>query len=117
MTGNVVFLGFALGGVVEFSIAGSLLAIAVFLLGALGGGRLAMRFGGHRGRLLAIGLSIEVALVGAAVVIALVVHDVANTQIRVALIVVMALAMGVQNAMARRLRVADLTTTVLDARR
>ena len=109
MTGNVVFLGFALGGVTDFSIAASLVAIATFLVGALAGGRVGSRFSGHRGRLLAVGVTIEIALVGVAVVVALVSSNVASSEVRSALIVIMALAMGVQNAFARRLAVPDLT--------
>src|ERR1700733_10866894 len=41
MTGNVVFLGFAVAGAPGFSIAASLAAIAAFVVGALLGGRLA----------------------------------------------------------------------------
>src|ERR1700736_3516989 len=40
MTGNIVFLGFALGGAAGFSITASRVALAGFLAGAFGGGRL-----------------------------------------------------------------------------
>src|SRR2546428_13831002 len=40
MTGNVVFLGFALGGAQDVSMAGSLVALLSFLLGAACGGRI-----------------------------------------------------------------------------
>src|SRR5437773_3236469 len=49
MTGNVVFLGFALAGAKGFSIAASALAIASFGLGALIGGRIGSWLGRHRG--------------------------------------------------------------------
>ena len=45
MTGNVVFLGFAVADATDFSIPTSLVAIAAFLAGALAGGRLAVRVG------------------------------------------------------------------------
>src|SRR5438094_9459629 len=48
MTGNVVFLGFAVAGAPDFSIPASLLAIAGFLVGALTGGRLASGIGQNR---------------------------------------------------------------------
>src|SRR3984957_9939043 len=51
MTGNVVFLGFALAGVPGFSIVASVLAIAAFAAGALLGGRLGARHRDHRARL------------------------------------------------------------------
>src|SRR5580704_3645307 len=43
MTGNVVFLGFALAGAQGFSIPRSSVALIAFLLGAAAGGRLATR--------------------------------------------------------------------------
>jgi uncharacterized membrane protein YoaK (UPF0700 family) len=50
MTGNVVFLGFALVGAPGFSIAASVVALVSFWLGALVGGRVgARRLGQHRG--------------------------------------------------------------------
>src|ERR1700744_3998770 len=51
MTGNVVFLGFALAGAPGFSIAASLVAMAAFAAGALLGGRLGTRYREHRARL------------------------------------------------------------------
>src|SRR5260370_2735224 len=54
MTGNVVFLGFALAGAPGFSIAATLLALGAFIAGAFGGGALAARYGSHRARLLPI---------------------------------------------------------------
>src|SRR5258705_614442 len=50
MTGNVVFLGFAIADPQNFSIPASLVAIGAFLAGALLGGRLASPFGRHCGR-------------------------------------------------------------------
>src|ERR1700716_2756325 len=51
MTGNVVFLGFALSDAREFSVPASLLAIAAFLGGAVVGGRMGSRSDHHRARL------------------------------------------------------------------
>src|SRR5580693_416257 len=51
MTGNVVFLGFALAGAPGFSIPASLIAMASFAAGALLGGRLGAHYRSHRGRL------------------------------------------------------------------
>src|SRR5262249_54280190 len=76
MTGNVVFLGFAVADAEDFSVPASLAAIVLFLLGALVGGRLATVLGTHRARLLAATLAIEVILVGAS--FALVVAGVAS---------------------------------------
>jgi uncharacterized membrane protein YoaK (UPF0700 family) len=113
MTGNVVFLAFALAGAKGFSIPASLLALAAFLLGAVGGGRLISRRGGHRARLLVAATTIEAVLAAAALVVTLVVANPGRGAGRYALIAVLGLAMGLQNATARRLAVPDLTTTVL----
>src|SRR5262245_9747436 len=72
MTGNVVFLGFAVVDAEDFSVSASLTAIAAFLFGALAGGWLAGWQGAHRGRLFAATLLIEILLVGAALAVALV---------------------------------------------
>jgi len=108
MTGNVVFLGFALAGAQGFSIAASLVALAAFLVGALAGGKLGTVAGAHRGRYLAITSYWKIALVAAALAVAIAMPD--NVLVLIALL---AIAMGLQNAAARRLGVADLTTTVL----
>lgn len=113
MTGNVVFLGFAVAGARDFSIPASLIAIAAFMGGALAGGRLASSRGQHRGRFLAIVVLVKIVLVGAALVVAAAALDLENDFVRYALIALLALAMGLQNAAARRLAVPDLTTTVL----
>src|SRR5260221_8797787 len=42
MTGNVVFLAFAVGGAAGLSVSASILALGSFLVGALTGGRLAV---------------------------------------------------------------------------
>jgi len=113
MTGNVVFLGFAVADAQDFSIPASLAAIAAFLVGALAGGRLGSSLGHHRGRLLAMASYVKIALVGAALGISMAAFDGDGYVVRYALIVLLAVAMGLQNAIARRLGVPDLTTTVL----
>jgi uncharacterized membrane protein YoaK (UPF0700 family) len=112
MTGNVVFLGFAVADAEDFSVSASLTAIAAFLFGALMGGWLAGWQGTHRGRLFATTLLIEILLVALAFAVALV--AVVSTPVEQHLIIVaLSIAMGLQNATARRLAVPDLTTTVL----
>jgi uncharacterized membrane protein YoaK (UPF0700 family) len=113
MTGNVVFLGFAVAGATDLSIPASLTAIAAFLAGAFAGGRLGSSLGYHRGRLLAIAAYLQIALVAAAVVVSTAAFASESMAVPYALIVLLALAMGLQNAIARRLGVPDLTTTVL----
>ncbi|GGV72918.1 membrane protein [Streptomyces longisporoflavus] len=113
MTGNVVFLGFALAGAEGLSATASLVAMAAFLAGALAGGRFGTRFAGHRGRLLTLATALQTVLVAASVLAAAVSHGPVGTGERYTLIVLLGLAMGLQNAIARRLGVPDLTTTVL----
>jgi uncharacterized membrane protein YoaK (UPF0700 family) len=112
MTGNVVFLGFALAGVGEISIVASLLAVLAFALGAAAGGRWSAGRAVHRGHLLAASTSVQAGVVLVASVIAST-AGVAGSTVRLMLIGLLALAMGGQNAVVRRLAVPDLTTTVL----
>jgi uncharacterized membrane protein YoaK (UPF0700 family) len=113
MTGNVVFVGFAVADASRFSVPASLAAIASFLLGALLGGRLGVAIGQHRGRLLAVATFIEIAMLSATLIVSAVPLDPAGLVFRYALIVLLAVTMGLQNATARRLAVPDMTTTVL----
>jgi uncharacterized membrane protein YoaK (UPF0700 family) len=113
MTGNVVFLGFALAGASGLSAPASLAALGAFVLGALVGGRIAIRSGAHRGRHLRTAMATAVAPVLLAVGLAAILGQPVSHDARYALIVPLATAMGIQNATARRLAVPDLTTTVL----
>ncbi|MFD7448685.1 YoaK family protein [Kitasatospora sp. NPDC059827] len=113
MTGNVVFLGFSLAGAPGLSAPASLVSLAAFLTGALAGGRLGSRLAGHRGRLLARAAGIQTVLTAAAAVTAALADGGAGNEKNYALIVLLGLGMGLQNAVARRLGVPDLTTTVL----
>jgi uncharacterized membrane protein YoaK (UPF0700 family) len=108
MTGNVVFLGFAVAGAQDFSISASLVAIGAFLVGALASGRLGTSVGSHRGRYLAATIYCKIVLIGTALALVLI-----GAGGVVTLIALLAMSMGLQNAAARRLGVPDLTTTVL----
>ena len=109
MTGNVVLLGFALAGAGQVSIPASLLAIAAFLAGAAGAGRLGRHMQVRRRRWIGMALGAEALLVVSAAFVALDVRR--GTAYPV--VVLLALAMGVRNATTRRLAIPDLTTTVL----
>jgi uncharacterized membrane protein YoaK (UPF0700 family) len=113
MTGNVVFLGFGIAGAAGISVWASLTALGSFLVGGVVGGRIGVLWSRDRARHLAAATSTELLLVAAALAVAAVsTHDI-GTASRYAAIVLLAAAMGVQNAAARKLAVADLTTTVL----
>jgi uncharacterized membrane protein YoaK (UPF0700 family) len=113
MTGNVVFLGFAVAGAPGFSVPASLVALVSFGAGSLIGGRIVARYGSHRGRHLATAMAVESVFIAASVVLALWSSNTPQHTFRYALIVVLSLATGVQNANIRNLAVPDLTTTVL----
>ena len=112
MTGNVAFLGFAAAGFRGISASGSVLAVLAFLAGAFIGGRLGAR-SSSPARLLVNATIVKVGLALAAVVIVATTVIVENTPAAYALIAVLALALGVQNAAARKLAIPDFTTTVL----
>ncbi|HZZ64289.1 MAG TPA: YoaK family protein [Candidatus Baltobacteraceae bacterium] len=107
MTGNIVFLGFGLAGAPGISVPGSLLALAAFLLGALIGGLFIRRYGDHHGHLLAYSSLFKVALLLMATIIAAVGLS------PLAVIPELGITMGIQNAVARKIAIPDLTTTVL----
>lgn len=109
MTGNVIFLGLSAFGAPGISAVTSLTSIAAFLAAGVAGGRM-VRAHKHRGRLLAHCAAAELLLVGAC---ALVAAWSGGEAARLALIVLLALAMGLQNTVVRALAVPDLLTTVL----
>ena len=128
MTGNVVFAGFAITGAPGFSLGASLFALAGFLIGANLGGRMTAKVGhDHALHLRAASVS-ELVLLAAALIVAVASGGAAATQgtlhlaagtatfgtgIIDAIAAILAAAMGIQNAVARKLAVPDLTTTVL----
>jgi len=113
MTGNVVFLSFSLGGAAGFIWWASLLAVFTFLAGALLGGRIAHTWGGHRGRHLLIAAAVQTVITFVAFLVAESRPAPYDDATLVGLIVLLGIAMGLQNATARALAVPDMTTTVL----
>jgi len=113
MTGNVVFLGFALAGAPGFSIGASSTALAAFVVGAFVGGRMGHRLGSNRGRLLGYATALQAVPVAGSVALAAISGGHVADGARYGLIVMLAVGMGIQNAAVRRLAVPELTTTVL----
>jgi uncharacterized membrane protein YoaK (UPF0700 family) len=113
MTGNVVFIGFGLVGAPGFSLAASLVALAAFLVGAGGSGVVVKRFAADRGRLLLVAASVEAVLLAAAAGILAGSSESYSASVRDIVVAASALALGLQNAVVRRLAVPDFTTTVL----
>lgn len=108
MTGNIVFLGFALAGTPGLSVPRSLLALLCFFLGAVAGGRIPANQAPRA-------FAAEALLLLVAAVIAF--HVVAPYEPMptavYGVIATTAVAMGIRNAIVRKLAVPDLTTTVL----
>ena len=117
MTGNVVFLGFALAGAPGFSVTASLAAVAAFALGALLGGKLGSRHRDHRGRLHSSAAALQALFLAASVILAIASGTASSGAMtagyRYGLIAALGICMGIQNAAARKIAVPDLTTTVL----
>ncbi len=113
MTGNVVFLGFALAGAGGLSATSSLIALGSFLVGARLGGWLVARNREHRGHILRSASSAQAVLIVLAFLLALSVSEPLGEAARYGLTALLAVAMGAQNASAQSLAVPELTTTVL----
>ncbi|WP_089329553.1 YoaK family protein [Actinomadura meyerae] len=114
MTGNIIFLGLGLGG--GQGTAGRILSIALavacFSAGAATGGHAAFARIRHRGRLLGAAAATQAgALVAAALIVTGPGH-LRETE-RQAAIAVLALSMGWQYAIVRRLGVPDFRTVVI----
>ncbi|RDD84029.1 YoaK family protein [Streptomyces parvulus] len=113
MTGNVVILGMGLAGTTGLPVAGPLLALVAFMLGAaLGGRAMRGRAGLHSGRAFAL-IGVVGAAFGAGAIVFAVgpVHEGAPTAH--GMTVLLAAAMGLQAAVARRIAVKDVTTVVV----
>jgi uncharacterized membrane protein YoaK (UPF0700 family) len=113
MTGNVAFIGFGVARAPGFSITASVVALGAFLAGAAAGGAAGRRLGGDRAVLLAACTAGELVLVAGAAIVAALVGEPFGEGAVAGLAAMLAVAMGMQNAVARRLAVPDLTTTVL----
>jgi uncharacterized membrane protein YoaK (UPF0700 family) len=113
MTGNVVFLAFALAGASGFLAWASVLAIAAFAGGAFIGGRITHRHLAHRGRMMRVAALVQLLVTTAAFIVALACDTPYGTGPAIVLISLLGVGMGLQNATARALGVPDLTTTVL----
>jgi len=113
MTGNVVFLGFALAGTPGFSPLPLLLSLGGFLGGSVVAGSLGRRVAaGPLRHWLMTAAVFEATLLLIAAICA--VGPEQGAQERILLIIVLtAAAMGLRNATVRQLKVPDLTTTVL----
>jgi len=116
MTGNVVLLGFAIGGAADLSVFRSLMALICFALGAVLGGWMTRKMiPQDSGKKLAHALVIETIcfFFAAAVSIGFTAPYADHRQKIFSIIALTAFAMGLRNSVVRRLAIPDLTTTVL----
>ena len=113
MTGNVVFIAFAVIGVPGFSLIASVAALIGFLIGAGLAGVAIKRFGNRRAELLRVAAWAEWALLLVTGLVLSGDHSPFSRTVQVVTVTIAGLALGIQNAVARTLAIADLTTTVL----
>jgi len=116
MTGNVVLLGFAAAGAQGLSVVRSGTALGAFLVGAVIGGRIAIksRVGvWHPRTALAFGAEAALFLAAMGVAVGQSSGFAGETERLFAIIILTGLAMGMRNATVRSLAVPDHTTTVL----
>jgi len=113
MTGNIVFLGFALAGAKGFSVPSFLVALASFLVGATVGGRLGRVLSRQRRRWLTTTSVIQAALAVVAVLAVAAGLLGPTGTVRLWVIALLGAGTGLQNATMRKLAIPDLTTSVL----
>jgi uncharacterized membrane protein YoaK (UPF0700 family) len=112
MTGNVVLLGFGIAGSSGLPVVAPLVSLGAFFGGAVVGGRLGSMLPAREARL-SRAMLIEIGVTAFATLVAIV-FDITPDHFSGDLIIgLLAFAMGIRNATVRRLKVADLTTTVL----
>jgi uncharacterized membrane protein YoaK (UPF0700 family) len=119
MTGNILLLAFSLGvrgthGRFAAVFPGGtvvpyLAALAAFGVGAVAGGRLVLA--GETGR--RVGFAIDASLVGIAVLVVALTHPGPANDARYPVLMILACAMGVQNALMRRWGIRDLATNLM----
>jgi uncharacterized membrane protein YoaK (UPF0700 family) len=113
MTGNLLFVGFALAGAPGFSIVASLDALGAFVIGSFVGGAVVERTSSHRSQLLRDAAGFQLGSLVAATAILAVVGDSPAGGTRYLLVAVLAVGMGVQTAAVRHVGIREVTTTVL----
>jgi uncharacterized membrane protein YoaK (UPF0700 family) len=113
MTGNIVLLGFGIAGAGGLPVLAPIVSLGCFLAGAALGGRLDVRLAARSDRGFRIALALEAAVLAVTAVIAALVHLRAGHASADLVIGLLALGMGLRNAIVRALGIPDVTTTVL----
>ena len=112
MTGNIVFLGFALAGAGGVSLVSSGVAVASFALGALVAARLHTSLSLGLPNLLGLMASVELVLAVIAIGVGLL-PGVAESPTAYGIVALLAGAMGVQSATTSRLQISGFNSTVV----
>lgn len=113
MTGNLVLLGFAMGGAAGFNFVRALTSLVGFAAGAWAAGRFARRWNVQPGRLMRrVSVLLTAALLVCWALIYMLAQQPENEELRVTIVALLACAMGMVNATARTLGVRDIPTTV-----
>jgi uncharacterized membrane protein YoaK (UPF0700 family) len=107
MTGNIVLMGFRLGGGSGISLSRSVIALFCFMLGAVAGGRMSRRLTPRQSRI--SGLLVEAALLFVAAAISFKAGGAndADAAMLDGVVGSMAIAMGLRTAVMRKLGVAE----------
>ncbi len=111
MTGNVVLLGFAVAGAPGISISGSLIAVAAFMCGGAFGGWLSRKHTESGAHLLSITTIAKIGIMLFAALLAWLAGPAGPAGY--AITAILAVSMGLQNAVVRSLAIPDMTTTVV----
>jgi len=113
MTGNIVLLGFGIARAGGLPVLAPVISTAAFALGSGSGGILARRMGDRHPAHFSYALGLETLALGIATIVAAVAHPHSGRLSGYAMIVCMAMGMGLRNATVRHVGVPDMTTTVL----
>jgi uncharacterized membrane protein YoaK (UPF0700 family) len=112
MTGNIVFVGFALAGATGLSLASSAAAVGSFLAGVLAAGRLARRLKRQHLDLLRVMTAVQLVLVLLAIAIGFAPPP-STAVTPYAVVVLLAGAMGIQSTTTTRLGIPGFNSTVV----
>lgn len=113
MTGNIVLLGFGIAGSGGLPVLAPIISLAGFLIGAGLGGRLDQRLAARSDRGFRVAVALEAVVLAAGAVIAAAVQLRAEHASADLVIGLLALGMGLRNAIVRALGIPDVNTTVL----
>jgi uncharacterized membrane protein YoaK (UPF0700 family) len=113
MTGNLVLLGFGIAHSGGLPVLSPTVSLGSFALGAAIGGTLGTNLGARHALHVGAAWTLQATLLACATILAAAAHPHAGSALRDVVIGLLALAMGVQTATARRLAVPDLPTTVI----